>query len=188
MILSRAAILTSLLHPFQRAAKYLQLQAEGILCAIELQRVEKIVSLMALNPVPSAPDYLVGVFDYHGFIVPVIDLSLRIGQSCFVTYDINKCVVLCETMDQDTLIGLIVTGVGDVIEIKNTELQLLSEFSGKQLPLYACYKQTSAICFLLNADILLDSSLSDFAAMLPKDIRQMIESTTPELKTQGLGS
>ncbi|MCK5120574.1 MAG: chemotaxis protein CheW [Methylococcales bacterium] len=170
-----AATLSSFSHPFQRTVKYLQLQAQGVLCAIELKRVERIVSLMALNPVPSAPDYLVGVFDYHGFIVPVIDLSLRIGQTSAVTYDINSSVVLCETMSQDTLVGLIVTDVGDVIELKNSELQLLSEFSDKQSPLYACYKQASPICFLLDSDILLDSSLSDVEAMLPKEIRQIIE-------------
>lgn len=160
---------------FQRTVNYLQLQAQGVLCAIELKRVERIVSLMALNTVPSAPDYLVGVFDYHGFIVPVIDLSLRIGKTCTKTYDINCSVVLCETIEQDTLVGLIVTDVGDVIELKNSELQLMSEFSGKQSPFYACYKKTTPICFLLDPDVLLDSSLSDFEALLPKEIRQIIE-------------
>jgi len=162
-------------HSFQKATQYLPVMASGVVCAIELKRVEKIVSLMALELVPSAPEYLAGAFNYQGAFVPVIDLALRVGHQTPSLYDINSSVVLCETMETGSLVGLIVSSVSDVIDVSYSELQLAPEFSNRQSPFTACFKVADEACFLLNSDVLLDSSLSAINAVTPDEIKQAIE-------------
>jgi len=162
-------------HTFQKATQYLPVKAGDVCCAVELKRIEKIVSLMALEAVPSVPEYLVGAFNYQGAFVPVIDLALRIGQQAADSYDINSSVVLCETMEAGTLIGVIVSSVSDIIEVSYSALQLAPEFSNRQSPFTACFKIADEPCFLLNSGVLLDSSLSAVNAVTPDEIKQAIE-------------
>jgi len=162
-------------HTFQKSKQYLPVKANGVLCAIELMRVEKIVSLMALEDIPSAPEYLVGAFNYHGAFVPVIDLALRIGHQITNDYDVNSSVLLCETMETGTLIGFIVSSVADIVAVSYSELQLAPEFSNRQSPFTACFKTADEACFVLNADVLLDSSLSAINAVTPDEIKLAIE-------------
>jgi chemotaxis-related protein WspB len=42
---------------------------------LEVTCVREVLALPALRPLPSAPEYVAGVFDYHGTLVPAIDLS-----------------------------------------------------------------------------------------------------------------
>lgn len=160
---------------FQQKTQYLQLQAMEVNCCIALQQVQKIFSLMALNAVPNTPDYLAGVFNYHGSIVPVLDLSLRLGQQPDSGYNTNTCVVLCSTLESEALLGLIVSAVGNVIEISRNQLQLAPQFSGKSPPFFAIYQQQQACYFILNTDTLLGSSLSELYSVPAAEINQIIK-------------
>ena len=49
---------------------------------LDVSGIVEVVPAPVLRPVPSAPDYVAGLFDYHGAIVPVIDMSrLLAGES-----------------------------------------------------------------------------------------------------------
>jgi chemotaxis-related protein WspB len=48
---------------------------------LDVSRVREVLPVPTLRPLPSAPEYVAGLFDYHGTLVPVIDLSrLLMGQ------------------------------------------------------------------------------------------------------------
>lgn len=160
---------------FQQKNQYLQLQALEIHCCVSLQQVNKIFSLMALTAVPNTPDYLAGVFNYHGSMVPVIDLNLRLGQKPRTAYNSNTCVVLCSTLESEALLGLIVSSVGNVLEISRNDLQLAPQFSGKSPPFSAIYQHQQVCYFILNTDALLGSSLTELYSMLPDEINRMIK-------------
>jgi chemotaxis-related protein WspB len=42
---------------------------------LEASRIVEVLPAPLLRPIPAAPDYIAGLFDYHGTIVPVIDMS-----------------------------------------------------------------------------------------------------------------
>jgi chemotaxis-related protein WspB len=49
---------------------------------LDVARVREVLSVPLLRPLPNAPEYVAGLFDYHGTLVPVIDLSrLLVGRS-----------------------------------------------------------------------------------------------------------
>ncbi len=159
---------------FRQKNQYLQLQAQEICCSVPLQQVNKIFSLMALTAVPKTPPYLAGVFNYHGNLVPVLDLSLRLGQQPATGYSCNTQVVLCNTLENEAFLGLIVSSVGNVIELSHNQLHLAPQFSGKALPFSSVYQQQQQVCFLLNTDALLNSSLTQLYSVSPDEIDNMI--------------
>jgi purine-binding chemotaxis protein CheW len=169
----------ALFHSFQQHFKqknqYLQLQAQNITCGILLHQVNKILSLMALTAVPKTPHYLAGVFNYHGSIVPVLDLSLRLGQKPTAAYTSNTAVVLCNTLENGAFLGLIVSAIGNVVEISHNHLHLVPQLQGKSSPFSAVYQQQQTCCFLLNTDALLNSSLSLLNSIPPDEINAIIE-------------
>lgn len=146
---------------FQQKTQYLQLQALEVHCCIALPQVNKIFSLMALAAVPNTPDYLAGVFNFHGSIVPVIDLSLRLGYQPGTSYSCNTCVVLCNSLENESLLGLIVSSVGNVFEINRNDLQLAPQFSGRSPPFSAIYQHRKTCYFILNTEALLGGSLTE---------------------------
>lgn len=161
---------------FKQKNQYLQFRAEEISCCIPIQQVNKIFSLMALTTIPKTPHYLAGVFNYHGSIVPVIDLSLRLGQTPTATYSCNTIVLLCNTLENGAFLGLIVSSIGSVSEINHNQLHLTPQFPGKSSPFSGVYQQQQQqICFLLNTEALLNSSLTQLYTLSPDELNAMIE-------------
>lgn len=52
---------------------------EGQRYALHLSQVERVVSMVAVSPLPKAPSVVVGVINHRGSVVPVLDLRLRFG-------------------------------------------------------------------------------------------------------------
>jgi chemotaxis signal transduction protein len=169
------ALFNSFQQHFKQKNQYLELQVQDISCGISLHQVNKVFSLMALTSVPKNPSYLAGVFNYQGSTVPVIDLSLRLGQSSVSLYTGNTPVVLCNTLENGAFLGLIVTSIGNVIELSYNHLHLTQHLQGKTLPFSAVYQQSSQACFLLNTDALLSSSLNLLYGVPPDEIDIMIK-------------
>jgi chemotaxis signal transduction protein len=163
---------------FKQKHAYLQLQAGGISCCVPLHQVNKVFSLMALTAVPQTPNYLAGVFNYHGSVVPVIDLSLRLGQKNIAPYTSNTAVVLCNTLENGAFLGVIVSSVGNVIELSHHHLHLAPQLQGVVSPFSATYQQPQQICFVLNMDVLLNSSLTSLYSISPDEIDKVIKQTS----------
>lgn len=49
-------------------------------CAIAVSSVESVVDIVAVEPVPGAPQAVLGVINFHGHVVPVVDLRRRFGE------------------------------------------------------------------------------------------------------------
>ena len=164
-------------HPhFNKKQLYLELQAHSIACCLLVSQVNKIFSLMALTPVVKTPDYLAGIFNYHGITVPVIDLAMRLGETVetCTPYSTNTTVLLCSALNTGLLFGMIVSDVGNVIGINNTDLQLVQQFPGQSSPLSAIYQQSQQSRFVLNNDALLNSSLTQLYTLPPEDVNRLI--------------
>lgn len=159
---------------FNKQYSYLELQAESISCCLLVSQVNKIFSLMSLAQVAKTPDYLVGVFNYQGFTIPVIDLAMRLGETLKTSYSTNTIVLLSNTLNTGLLFGMIVSDVGNVITIKSTDLQLVQQFPGLSSPFSAIYQQSQQSRFVLNNDALLSSSLTELYTLPPEEVSRLI--------------
>ena len=58
---------------------YLTFKIENELLALDVSRVREVLDLCAITRVPRTPDYMRGVINLRGSVIPVIDLRLRFG-------------------------------------------------------------------------------------------------------------
>lgn len=106
--------------------KLLNTELNGMFVCIDVQYVEKALPLMSLEQVPGGPIYLVGLMNYTGQSIPVIDLSLRLNLPRFQKYTLNNPILLCR--HADTKVGIIIDKMPDLLAVNESEIQMNSAF------------------------------------------------------------
>ena len=87
---------------------------------VDILKVQEIRGYDKVTPIPAAPDYLKGVMNLRGVIVPIVDLRVkfRLAQ---VRYDQFTVVVILRIASR--VIGIVVDGVSDVIGLTASEVK-----------------------------------------------------------------
>ena len=91
---------------------------------IDVKSIKEILELIPITRIPRTPDYMKGVINVRGSVVPVIDLRLKFGlpekeqtvDTCIVVIEIN-------TEGGDVLIGALVDGVQEVLELSADSIE-----------------------------------------------------------------
>lgn len=92
----------------------------GQLFGIDIMAIREIRAWSPVTRLPRVPDYVAGVVNLRGAVLPVIDLSLRLGWPATQTTPRNPIIV---TVIEGQSRGLIVHDVNDIVAIDRTELQ-----------------------------------------------------------------
>ncbi len=92
---------------------------------IEILRVREIIGLMEITTVPQTPDYMKGVINLRGKVIPVIDLRLKFSMQ-EEDHTQETCVIVVEV--NSTSIGLIVDSVSEVSDISSEEIEEAPSF------------------------------------------------------------
>ena len=96
----------------------LTLRVGDDLYAIRAARVVEVVPQVTLRALPHAPEYLTGLFDYRGRVVPVVDLGLLMGRgACHAR--LNTRIVVVDGAPEggeQRLLGLVAERVSDVVQ------------------------------------------------------------------------
>lgn len=94
------------------------------LFAVDILRVNEIIEIDALTRVPKAPEFIRGVINLRGGVVPVVDLTAKLGSGLS---DLTRrsCVVLVAVPhgEQKQTIGLLVDEVREIIDIDAADLR-----------------------------------------------------------------
>jgi purine-binding chemotaxis protein CheW len=86
---------------------------------LEIGHVTEIVCIQPITPIPEVPEYVKGVINLRGKIIPVIDVRKRFGRQS-AEYDDRTCIVVVDI--QDVSAGLIVDYVSEVITIDDANI------------------------------------------------------------------
>jgi len=86
---------------------------------IEIKYVTEIIGLQPITEIPEMPEYIKGIINLRGKIIPVMDVRLRFRKP-FREYNDRTCIVVIEI--RDVSIGLIVDTVSEVISIPDGEI------------------------------------------------------------------
>jgi purine-binding chemotaxis protein CheW len=81
---------------------------------VEIRFVTEIIGMQPITSIPEAPDYIRGIVNLRGKIIPVMDMRLKFGLEQ-IAYDDRTCIIVIDT-DAIT-IGLIVDKVAEVLMI-----------------------------------------------------------------------
>lgn len=96
--------------------------------AIEILGVQEIRGFTTITPIPNAPDYIKGVINLRGTVVPVIGLRERFGIPS-VAYD--KFTVIVIVSLEPRIVGVVVDAVTDVLTLKERDLDAPPELGGQ---------------------------------------------------------
>ena len=161
------------------AGKYLTFILGGGAFGIPILKVREIIRLLEITPIPRMPDYVRGVINLRGKIVPVIDLRMKFGLPNTSTTNRTCIIVTHVVMASSTkLMGLIVDALEEVYQISAEELEPAPDF-GKGAP--TGYIQNMArIKGQVKALLNIDQIVHDDHVILP-----LPTVTTAEVKSQG---
>ena len=92
---------------------------------IEILKVQEIRGYDSITQIANAPDFIKGVVNLRGIIVPIIDLRIkfRLGKA---DYDQFTVVIILNVAGR--VMGIVVDGVSDVINLENDHIRSTQEF------------------------------------------------------------
>ena len=94
---------------------------------VDIMAVREIRATNVITPLPSAPDYVRGVTNLRGTIVPIIDLRTRFGLGrTEVTQGVVVVVMIGERLN-----GLLVDGVSDILTVRQADISAIPETDGE---------------------------------------------------------
>lgn len=109
--------------------KYLTVALEGESYAIAVLKVREIIRFQKITPVPQMPDYVKGVINLRGRVIPVIDLRAKFGLKAEVAE--RTCIVVVQvslSRGRAVQMGVIVDSVEEVVTLTGTEIEPTPDF------------------------------------------------------------
>lgn len=86
---------------------------------IEIRYVTEIIGMQPITKVPEMPDYIQGIINLRGKIIPVMDARIRFKKP-FQEYNDRTCVIVIDI--KDSVVGFIVDSVSEVISIAEEDI------------------------------------------------------------------
>jgi purine-binding chemotaxis protein CheW len=98
--------------------------------AIPVDRVQEVVEFGQVTKVPSAPEYMLGIINLRGRVLPLLDTKLKLGLPATVLTQKTRIMVLDiqHGDDKNLQLGALVDVAREVVEITETEIQEAPEF------------------------------------------------------------
>ncbi len=135
----------------QLGGKYLTFLLYGENYGIEILKVREIFGMQEITSVPGVPEYVQGVINLRGRIIPVIDLRLKFG---FDENEYNKETCIIVVSIDEILVGIIVDTVSEVVDIPGDDIEQSPSF-GADTPteyLRGMGKVKEHVVILLNVE------------------------------------
>ena len=104
--------------------KYLTFSLDKEEYGIGILKVKEIIGIMPITSVPRTPEFIKGVINLRGKVIPIVDLRLKFDMPA-IPYDDRTCIIVVEIETEDTtvMIGIVVDSVSEVINIKAEEIE-----------------------------------------------------------------
>lgn len=94
--------------------RYLTFNVGNEIYGIEIEYVTEIIGMQQITKIPEIADYIKGIINLRGKIIPVIDVRLKFKKDP-IEYDDRTCIIVVDT--QEIIVGLIVDQVSEVMTI-----------------------------------------------------------------------
>jgi len=94
------------------------------LFGVEVSRTREILSLTPVTKVPQTPDYLLGVINLRGQVVPVVDMRLKLGLPAGDETE-DTCIIVVDVLvDGETItVGAQADAVREVMDIRSDQIE-----------------------------------------------------------------
>ncbi|MDH3997938.1 MAG: chemotaxis protein CheW [Desulfuromonadales bacterium] len=94
------------------------------LFGVEVTRTREILSLTPVTKVPQTPEYLLGVINLRGQVVPVVDMRLKLNLEAGEETE-DTCIIVVEVQvdGEPIIVGALADAVREVLEIRSDQIE-----------------------------------------------------------------
>ena len=140
------------------SGKYLTFRLQNEEYGLEILKVREIIGMMPITRIPRTPEFVRGVINLRGKVIPVIDLRKKFGMENIADTEETCIIVVDVKHDTDTLqIGILVDSVSEVLDIKSDDIESTPSF-GTNLDtdfILGMAKAKGSVKILLNIELVL---------------------------------
>ena len=108
----------------EEMTQYLTFILDEEVFALEIGKVREVLDFTTLTKVPQTPDFMRGVINLRGSVVPVVDMRLKFGMDK-TEQTVNTCIIIAEIeLDGDTtVLGALADSVQEVVELNQGQIE-----------------------------------------------------------------
>jgi purine-binding chemotaxis protein CheW len=113
----------------QIAGKYLTVALDNESYGVAVLKVREIIRMQKITPVPQMPEFVKGVINLRGRVIPIIDLRVKFGLKA--AFAERTCIVVVQvkvSATQNVQMGLIVDSVEEVVNLAGNEIEPTPDF------------------------------------------------------------
>ena len=140
--------------------KYLTFTLANEEYGIGILKIKEIIGMIPITTVPQTPEFVKGVINLRGKVIPVIDLRVRFMMDA-IDYTERTCIIVVEIDGQAGMIqiGIVVDAVSEVMNIKGEDIEGTPTFGTKLNTDYilAMAKMEGEVKILLDIDRVLSN-------------------------------
>ena len=144
----------------ERAGKYLTFTLAEEEYGIGILKIKEIIGMMPITTVPQTPEFVKGVINLRGKVIPVVELRLRFGMDA-ADYTERTCIIVVEILEASgkIQIGIVVDSVSEVLNIKGEDIEETPTFGAKLNTDYilGMAKMEGGVKILLDIDKVLNA-------------------------------
>lgn len=111
------------------AGKYLTFNLNDEQYGLKILKVHEIIGMLSITYIPKMPEFMQGVINLRGQIIPVINLRKKFGMN-FLEYNERTCIVVVQISrkNKDITMGIIVDDVDEVLDINQDQIEEAPDF------------------------------------------------------------
>lgn len=166
----------------QNVQQYLTFMIGGEEYAVSLLKVKEIIEYDTVTQVPKTPEWIRGVINLRGSVVPVIDLAVKFRQAPSVAAKLT-CIVITEVQcgDEAAVMGIMADSVRQVIDLRPQDIEEPPTFGTRIRVDYMLGMARSGkkFCLLLDTEKVLST---DELLELPESVELATAIPQPELQ------
>ncbi len=104
--------------------QYLTFKLKDEVFALDISKVREVLDFTTVTKVPKTPEFMRGVINLRGTVVPVVDLNLKFGRSK-TEKTVNTCIIIAEvTVDNETtVLGALADSVQEVMDLEPGQIE-----------------------------------------------------------------
>jgi len=145
-----------------KEGKYLTFTLGAEQYGIGILKIKEIIGMMPITAMPQAPDYLKGVINLRGKVIPIVDLRKKFAMPDQMETE-RTCIIVVEVAGRGAhcLTGLVVDAVSEVLNIKSEHIEApssLRELHSESV--LGLAKMESGVKILLDIDRVINSETS----------------------------
>lgn len=108
----------------EQTNQYLTFQLDDEVFALEISKVREVLDFSDVTKVPQTPEFMRGVINLRGSVVPVVDMRLKFGMAG-AEATVNTCIIIVEViMDGEaSVLGALVDSVQEVLDIEPDQIE-----------------------------------------------------------------